>query len=228
MSGTSRGIDLSSKRLPEPWTIRVGDQGITSVCIRSAADCGEQSGQPSRRTGDVKQIMVTAEDGSTTLWGLEKPSPRIPRPKAGLASTTSELFYPDVAVCSPQDPSIVYLRSSDGELAKFDTRTEVMTQIAQIDPDDQGFFAVSADERTMVAAAPDDLAIVDVDSGQVVQRLPKYKSSKTCVGLAFQNDDKHLLALFSGYLCRYRMQPNSTGWQSPVFATVPQVIPLAE
>ena len=220
------GIGLTSKRLPEPWTIRVGDHGITSVCLRSAADLDEQSSHPSKQAGDVKQIVVTAEDGTTTLWRLEKPSPRIPRPQSGVTPTTSNAFYSDRSVCSPRDPSIVYLRSTDGELAKFDVRTEAMTQIAQIDPDDESFFAVSGDERTMVAAAPDDLAIVDIDSGQVIQRLPKYqRPAKLCCGLAFQNDDEHLLALFSGYLCRYRMQPKSTSGR-PAYATIPQVIRL--
>ena len=147
-----------------------GDQGITSVYIRSADDDGEQSGHPLRQAGDDKQLLVTAEDGSTMLWGLQQSNPRLPDSKAWFGIDVVGAVLPHgIRSVLERNPDVVFIRSIDGELARFDARSEVMTRIAQIDPDRAGCFAISDDERTIVAATPDDLVFVDVDSGEIVQ-----------------------------------------------------------
>ena len=210
-------LESSDPTLPQlslPSLVQAGNQGITSVCIGSAAVGDEHSSQPSRQAVEVKQLLVTAEDGTTTLWGLEKPSPRIPRLDGDLASSQPEQLRISRSVGSRKDPDVVFLRSINGEFLRFNARSEVMTRIAMTDSDRACFFALSDDERTIGAATLEDLVLIDVDSGQIVQRIRKQVAEKECLGLAFDSNGDQLLALFTDHLCRYRIQPQPIAEQA--------------
>jgi serine/threonine protein kinase/WD40 repeat protein len=204
---TLESADFGLQQLPLPASIQASDQGITSVSIFSAVDDSQDSGYQSKQTDDDKQLLVTAEDGSTTLWELHRSNPGLVNLNTDRVSGPQEQFVAMFLVDSAKHPDVVFLRSTSGELVRFDACSETNTRIAQIDPDRAGCFALSVDERRIVAATPDDLVLVDVDSGEIVQRIRKQVNEKECLSLAFDRDGNELLALFNDHLCRYRIQP---------------------
>ncbi|MGB4738769.1 MAG: WD40 repeat domain-containing serine/threonine-protein kinase, partial [Fuerstiella sp.] len=180
-----------------PTVIDTGRGGITSLVFFG-----------------TDQMLLTKADGSVQLTELPIPNPWV--------RYTERVQW---AVQSQVHPNRIFARLENGILVRFDQLVDEdhyaqarnpqrrklaePTMLMQAPVDYYGSFAVSRDDRILIASATQELIVISADTGEVLAKCPLPVENKLIRDLCFSHDQSRVFVLLSDRVISY----SATDWK---------------